>query len=229
MFKHSPGILCDVSFGNLYAMSLPANLVPWSEDTELGLIWLSSRRVIYCRLPKTLAKSLLIPSPSTLSVFVWSKYNPLCLTDEVTKVPSQERVCMMAALHWEPSLCQLSSDVQSPNWWHHFLLQMWSRTCYGNVQGGLRSPKCATSALRDRDTSRFCLPVYFYVHGIAWLPQPSPCPPPPPSLLLAGASVFTFTQEPPGFPLKCQSVANQGFICQVGLVARNDLPPPCVI
>lgn len=41
--------------------------------------------------------------------------------------------------------------------------------------------------------------------------------PPQPSLLLARASVFQFTWEPPGFALKCLSVENQGFICQVGL------------
>lgn len=41
--------------------------------------------------------------------------------------------------------------------------------------------------------------------------------PPQPSLLLARASVFQFTWEPPGFALKCLSVEHQGFICQVGL------------
>lgn len=41
--------------------------------------------------------------------------------------------------------------------------------------------------------------------------------PPQPSFLLARASVFQFTWEPPDFALKCPSVENQGFICQVGL------------
>ena len=35
--------------------------------------------------------------------------------------------------------------------------------------------------------------------------------PPQPSFLLARASVFQFTWEPPDFALKCPSVENQGF------------------
>lgn len=99
---------------------------------------------------------------------------------------------------------------------------------FKRVSGALSVPLQLSEA---RDTSRFCLPVY-WIAACMGLPDylnHHPAAQPPPNLLLAGASVFPFTQEPPGFPLKCQSVANQGFICQVGLVARNDLPPPCVI
>lgn len=200
----------------------------------MGLVWLSNSRVTS---PDPLTKSLLIPCPSTLGMLVQSKYSFPCLTDDFTKTPRQESLHDgSSALRAKPM--PASRDVQSPTRWHRFLLEMWkwiwSGTYCRHVQEGLRSPKGDTSALRGPEPFP-CLPASIWLDagdclGTSTISPPTPRPAPPPAKFAFGKGIcFPVYPGAPGFSLKCQSVANQAFICQVGRVARNDLPPPCVI